>query len=394
MFKRISAWLSGIIILVAIVFIAFQDKPVKVEAFKVRSGPMVVTAAEEGKTRLIERYVISAPIDAFLHRIRFNINDRVQKNQELLTLEPLPSSILDPRSRAQSRAVLGAAQELEKIILEMSKAAEADKELAQITYDRTITLRQKKVVAADELDIIKAEKRRADAVYRATQFAWIFTGYLTQMSRSALDYEDMRQMLDDNRRFTVLSPAAGTILAINNKSERVVKMGQPLMAIGDISQLEIEAEVLTSVAIKLKPGTAVEIFKTGLDQRLKGQVKYIEPSAFTKISALGVEEQRVKVIIALEPDYAINLQDGYQVEVRFLLWSSEQCLQIPNSAVFKDEQDQSYVFLIRNNRLQKAQVKLGERNDLMSELLSGLAEDDHIVTFLSNELQDGMQVNF
>jgi HlyD family secretion protein len=394
MFKRISAWLIGIITLVVIVFIAFQDKPVRVEAFKVKSGPMVVTAAEEGKTRLIERYVISAPIDAFLHRIHFNINDRVQKNQELLTLEPMPSSILDPRSRAQSRAVLGAAQELEKIILEMSKAAEADKALAQITYDRTITLRQKKVVAEDELDIIKAEKRRADAVYRATQFAWIFTGYLTQMSRSALDYEDMRQMLDDNRRFTVLSPAAGTILAINNKSERVVKMGQPLMAIGDISQLEIEAEVLTSVAIKLKPGTSVEIYKTGLDQPLKGQVNYIEPSAFTKISALGVEEQRVKVIIAIEPDYAINLQDGYQVEVRFLLWSSKQCLQIPNSAVFKDEQDKSYVFLIRNNRLQKAQVKLGERNDLMSELLSGLAEDDHIVTFLSNELQEGMQVNF
>ena len=413
--KKFIRYLILAAILAAVLFTVLQTKPIPVDMVKASSAPMKVTLAEEGKTRVIERFVISAPIDAYMHRISFNEGDSVSKGQTLLTLEPLASSVLDPRSRSQAVASLGAAEELENIIKEMSEASRADKELADITFQRTSRLRKDKVIAQYEMDIAKAEKRRADAVYRASQFGWIFTQYLTQMSRSELDFEDVRQTQTDQRRFKVSSLTNGSILRLSDKSERVVKMGEVLMEIGDINHLEIETDVLSTAAVRLKPDMPVEILRWGGEQTLHGVIKRIEPAAFTKVSALGVEEQRVKVITTMNSDFNLDpdsdanrqsgIRDGFRVESRFVLWQSDKnVLQIPNSALFRAQQTQQFsiqnltikeswaVYVIKDNYLQKRAVKIGHRNNLMVEVLDGLEENEPLVSYLSNDLKQGIKV--
>ena len=391
---------SGLLIVVLV--FALQDKPYAIEAVNAVYAPMTVNTEEEGKTRVTERFIVTAPIDAYMHRITLTEGEQVKINQALITLEPLPSSIIDPRSRAQAEATLGAAQELEKIINEMSEASRADQELAEINFERTRELRKSNVVAQNDLDVAKAEKRRSDAVYRASQFASVFTEYLTKMSRSALDYEDMRQTGNEPRQFQVNSPVSGTILQINNKSERIVSGGEKLLTIGDLSDLEIETDVLSRVAVKLKPGMPVEILRWGGEQVLEGEVKRIEPSGFTKVSALGVEEQRVKVIVKINDRLAKqhHILDGFRVECRFVLWHAERVLQIPNSALFQDRnsvdkiQSQAwFVYVVEANRITKKMIQIGHRNALMAEVINGLDENQQVISHLSNELKDGMKVS-
>ncbi|NOQ65256.1 MAG: HlyD family efflux transporter periplasmic adaptor subunit [Methyloprofundus sp.] len=391
-----------IIVLALILFVALQPKPIVVDRVMAHYAPMQVSIEEEGKTRVVDHFVITAPIDAYMHRINFNEGDKVQKGQTLLILEPLPSSFLDPRSRAQAEATLGATVELEKIVQQMSKAAKADKELADITLHRNIRLRKQKVISQNELDISKTDKQRADAVYRASQFGWVFTQYLTQMSRSALDYEDVRQNDAENRIFKVNSITGGKILKLADKSERVVTMGTELMEMGNTEHIEVEADVLSTLAVKLHLGMPIEILRWGGDQPLHGKVKRIEPSGFTKISALGVEEQRVKVIMDISTEYSARkqLEHGFRVELRFILWNSDKVLQIPNSALFRDNDIASTqlrgewaVYVIKGNKLQKRPVKIGHRNNLMAEVISGLDENEPLVSYLSNELEDGVRVD-
>lgn len=399
--KKYSAYLILIVLLTLILFVAFRAKPIPVDSVLAQYAPMKVSIEEEGKTRVVDHFMITAPIDAYMHRINFNEGDKVQKGQTLLILEPLPSSFLDPRNRAQAEATLGATVELEKIVQQMSKAAKADKELADLTLQRNTRLRKQKVISQNELDIAKAEKQSADAVLRAYQFGGVLTQYLTQMSRSALDYENTRQSDAENHIFKVNSISRGKILKLADKSERVVKMGTVLIEIGDIEHIEVEADVLSTLAVKLNPGMPVEIVRWGGEQALYGEVKRIESSGFTKISALGVEEQRVKVIINISTQYNARKQlgHGFRVESRFILWSSDKVLQIPNSALFRDNdiasastQDNWAVYVIKGNKLQKRPVKIGHRNNLMAEVITGLVEGESLVSYLSNEMREGVRV--
>ena len=394
-------YLMLIIVLVFILFIAFQPKPIVVDSVQAYYAPMQVTIEEQGKTRVVDHYVVSAPVDAYMQRIDLHEGDSIQQGQTLATLEPLPSSILDPRSRSQSQASLGATEELEKIIQQMSQAAQADKELADITFQRDTELRQKKVISQHDLDVSKAEKQRADASYRAFQFGQVLTRFLTQMSHSALNYEDNRQTRDKNHHFKLSSVTDGKILKLADKSARVVRMGTVLMEIGDIEHIEVETEVLSTLAVKLKPGMPAEILRWGGKQALQAEVKHIEPYGFTKISALGVEEQRVKVILNIKTEYNARkrLGHGYRVESRFILWRSDRVLQIPNSALFRDNRtatdntiEQWAVYIIKDNALQKIALKICQRNSLMAEVIEGLDVGEQLVAYLSNELQDGVKI--
>ncbi|NOR81591.1 MAG: HlyD family efflux transporter periplasmic adaptor subunit [Methyloprofundus sp.] len=399
--KKYLVYLILIVLLTLILFVAFRAKPIPVDSVLAQYAPMKISIEEEGKTRVVDHFVITAPSDAYMQRINFNEGDKIDKGQTLLALEPLPSSILDLRSRVRAEATLGATIELEKIIQQMNKAAKADKELADIILQRNTQLRKKKVISENELDISKAEKQRADAVYQAFQFGRVFTQYVTQMSRAALDYEDIRQSVTKHRIFKVKSITSGKILKISDKSERAVKMGAVLMEMGDIEHIEVETDVLSTLAVKLAAGMPVEILRWGGGQALQGKVRRIESSGFTKISALGVEEQRVKVIIGISTPYNSRQQlgHGFRVESRFILWSSDKVLQIPNSALFRDKgvapasiQDNWAVYVIKSNELQKRLVKIGHQNSLMAEVIAGLVEGEPVVSYLSNELETGVRI--
>jgi len=383
-----------IVLLAATILIAFQSKTIIVDSATVHYAPMKVTIDEEGKTRVVDHFVITAPIDAFMQRISFNEGDSIEKGQTLFVLEPLPSAVLDPRSHAEAEATLGASKTLEKIIKEMTATAKADEELANLTFKRTTQLRKQKAVSQYELDIAKVEKRRAEAIYRAAQFGGVLTEYLTSMSRSALDYENIRQLEGKNQHFKVSSMASGKVLTLEDKSARIVKAGTVLMELGDIEQLEIEADVLSTLAVKLQPGMAVDILRWGNGLVLKGFVKRIEPAGFTKVSALGVDEQRVKVILDISTEYKHRKQlaHGFRVEVRFILWQADKVLQIPNSALFRDKENGWAVYVINANKLEKRAVKTGHRNNLMTEVIEGVTEGETVVSYLSNELMDGVRI--
>jgi len=398
--NKILGYVLLVVLLIVVLVIAFQPKVIVVDVAEAYYAPMQVTVEEQGKTRVVKHFVITAPIDAYMHRIELSEGDAVNKGQTLLVLEPLPSAVLDPRSRAEAEATLGAAEELEKIIKEMSVAANSDKEIANIIFTRTSELRKKKVISQNALDVAKAEKRRTDAVFRAYQFTGVLTQFLTRMSRSALDYEDPRQSEGKNHHFIISSIANGKILKLADKSERTVKMGAVLMEVGDIEQIEVEVDVLSTLAVQLQQGMPVEILRWGGDQTLQGTIKRIEPSGFTKVSALGVEEQRVNVIVDINTQYTKRKQlgDGFRVESRFILWNSDKVLQIPNSALFRREQGASVtqskwaVYVIKGNQLETRSVKIGHRNNLMTEVISGLAAGEQLVAYLANELKDGVHV--
>ncbi|MCU7836117.1 MAG: hypothetical protein KZQ83_12815 [gamma proteobacterium symbiont of Taylorina sp.] len=401
-FKSKSLWLI-IITLCILVLITIQNKSIIVDSVQAAYAPMKVTIAEQAKTRVVERFTITAPIDAYMKRLDLLAGDDVKIGQTLIILEPLPSSVLDPSSHAQAEAVLGASQEMENIIREISIAAKADQDLAEISFKRADKLYKNNNLSEHELDITKVDKRRAEAIYRASQFGWIFSKYLTKMSQSVLDYENIRHTELDHRSFKMLSTSNGKILKLFGKSERVVNRGDLLMEIGDIKHLEIEVEVLSSVAIKLKPDMLVELDNWGGNNLLYGQIKVIESSGFTKISALGVEEQRVKVIVSIRSDLisettmAVNIGDAFRLEARFILWQANKVLQIPNSALFVDqysgERKKWAVYIIKEGRLEKRSVMIGHKNNLMAEVIEGLSEKDQLVSYLSNDLKEGVKVD-
>jgi len=396
------------LLLCGLIFITLQTPAVMVEKTQASYAAMKVTAEEEGKTRVIERFSITAPIDAYMKRIDLSAGDTVKKGQTIIVLEPVPSSVLDPSSRSQAEAILGASQELENIIEEISEAAKAELDLADISYTRADELHKKKHIAEHELDVTKANKRRAEAIYRASQFGWVFSKYLTQMSHSTLDYENVRHTDQDSRSFKISSTTIGKVLNLADKSERLVKAGELLMEIGDVKYLEVEVEVLSKIAVKLKPDMPVELHDWGGEQFLQGKIKTIEPSGFMKVSALGVEEQRVKVIVSihipsddLSPSPKVGLMrakvgDGFRIEARFILWQADKVLQIPNSALFIDKltenKKQWAVYVIDDGRLKKRAVKIGYKNNLMVEVLEGLVENEVLVSYLSNDLEEGLKV--
>ena len=294
-----------------LIFISLQTQSIEVESVTVKYAPMKVVIEEEGKTKIIEKYSINAPIDAYMRRIKLSEGDDIKIGQDLIILEPLPSSVLDPSSRVQAEAVLGASKEMENIIKEISTAAKADQDLADISYKRINKLSKNKVIPEHELDIARVDKRRADAVYRASQFGWVFSKYLTKMSQSVLDYENIRNTEKDARSFKITSTTKGKIINLKVKNEGIVKAGELLMEIGDIKQMEVEVDVLSSAAVKLKPGMNVELDRWGGDELLYGNIKKIEPSGFTKISALGVEEQRVNIQCALPSSAGLRYERNY-----------------------------------------------------------------------------------
>ncbi len=384
------------LLLGGLIFITLQTPAVMVEKTQASYAAMKVTAEEEGKTRVIERFSITAPIDAYMKRIDLSAGDTVKKGQTIIVLEPVPSSVLDPSSRSQAEAVLGASQEMENIIKEISEAAKAELDLADISYIRADKLHKNKNIAEHELDVTKANKRRAEAIYRASQFGWVFSKYLTQMSHSALDYENVRHTDQDSRSFKISSTTTGKVLNLADKSERLVKAGEMLMEIGDVKYLEVEVEVLSKIGVKLRPDMPVELHDWGGERFLQGKIKIIESSGFMKVSALGVEEQRVKVIVSVNLPSGTKIGDGFRIEARFILWQADKVLQIPNSALFIDKltenKKQWAVYVINDGRLKKRAVKIGHKNNLMAEVLEGLVENEVLVSYLSNDLEEDLKV--
>ncbi len=371
----------------------FRPSPVLVDAGRVTRGPLQATVEEEGMTRVADRFVVSSPVAGIARRIDLEVGDAVAKGRSLVVVEPLQAGALDPRSRAEALARVAAAEAALAAAGENAREASAQDGYAQTRLGRTRSLFEAGLVTRDALDQAETEGGRAQAARRSAEFAVQVARHNLEAARTALRYSAAEGPAPPPGAFSVRSPVAGRVLAIPHKSAGVVSPGQPLIEIGDPAALEVEVEVLSADAVRLKPGMRVLFDRWGGDLPLEGRVRVVEPAGFTKVSALGVEEQRVHVIavIVSKPAGGGRLGDGYRLEARFILWEGRDVLQVPAGALFRHG-DGWAAFAIEKGRARIRPVGIGHRGSLGAEVVSGLSAGETVVVHPGDAVRDGVRV--
>lgn len=394
--KNAVAWRRGIaagvlaILLAWGLFYGFRAQPIEVDLGVASRGPLRVTVEQEGRTRVVDRYVITAPVAAYARRIGLDVGDAVERGAPVVQLEPQRAEVLDVRRHAEAEQRAAAAQDNVSAVAQREKAALAGAEMAHKTLQRMRELRSKGHVTQEAEDRAYAEAERADAELRSAQFAVQTTRHELEAARTALRFAGAGSRASP---FQVKSPVAGQVLKIPRKSEGPVAVGQALLEIGDPRELEVEVDVLSGDAVRIARGTRVVFERWGREQALTGVVRRVEPVGFTKVSALGVEEQRVWVIVDFTAPREVwqRLGDGYRVEASFILWEGEDVLQIPASSLFRDGPAWA-VFVVEEGRAVKRHIELGQRNGLAAQALAGIAEGERVVVHPDDRLRDGVRV--
>ncbi|WP_417544544.1 efflux RND transporter periplasmic adaptor subunit [Marinobacter sp.] len=369
----------------------FWPQPVMVEATTAKRAPLTITVEEEGRTRVIDRYIISAPVNGVTCRVQLNVGDPVEQGQILLDIAPLESEMLDQRSRAQASAKIAAAESALRAAKERVRAAAAAEQLAATELKRLQPLLEKALISRDTIDKAVADASTTAADKRSADFNVDVARYELEAAKSVLEYSAASR--DSAIRIPVRSPITGKVLKIEQECAGPVSTGEPLLEVGDPAALEIEVDVLSADAVKIKPGMDVLFDRWGGDQPLKGTVRIVEPVGFTKVSALGVEEQRVLIISDFTSPATQwqRLGDGYRVEAYFIIWHREDVLQIPASSLFRYKNGWA-AFVIENNRAQRREIKVGQRNGLIAQILEGVEESDVVINHPSDEIEDGRRV--
>jgi len=364
------------------------------ELAEVTRGPLRVTVDEEGETRVRSRFVVAAPTAGRLLRLELDEGDPVAVGDVVARVEPAP---LDPRDEAAAEARLQAAQAQKSAAA--ARVALADAGLAQARRDaeRAERLREAGAKSAEAYEQARLRSTEAEQDLEAARFA-----------ADAADHEveAARAVLIATRRpaarsapagpcsvvpcIDVRSPVAGSVLRIHEESERIVGAGTPLLEVGDPADLEIVVDVLSADAVRIRPGAEMEIDDWGGERPLRARVHRIEPSGFTKVSALGVEEQRVNVLGDFV-DGAGNLGDGYRVEARVVVWEAPDVLRVPGSALFRRE-ERWHVFVVERGRARLRAVEVGQRGTFEAEVRSGLEEGQRVVLHPSDRVKDGARL--
>ena len=380
------------ILIVVLLTWGFWPQPVFVEAIQAKRAPLTISIEEEGRTRVVDRYVISAPVDGVACRQHLKVGDEVKQGQVLLGITPLESQVLDPRSRAQARAQVAAAQSALHAAEQQSAAAAAAAKLAAIEYKRLQPLVEKGVISTDAFDKASTQVQTTAAAKRSADFQVEVAHYEMQAARTVLEYSAASRD-EPAERLPVFSPVDGRVLKVVRECEGPVRTGDMLIEVGDPTALEVEVDVLSADAVKIKPGMKVLFDRWGGEQPLEGVVRIIEPVGFKKISALGVEEQRVLIIsdFTSPPEKWQRLGDGYRVEARFILGHQGDVLQVPASSLFRFEQGWA-VFIVENNHAKRRLVKVGQRNGLSAQILEGVNEGDVVVNHPSDDVENGRRV--
>lgn len=422
--------------LLALLVLAFRPTPLRVDLGQVTRGPLRVTVNAEGKTRLRQRYVISTPVTGRLVRLDLKEGDRVVPQAVIAQIDPLSSDMavreaqariaewkaqkagvvtLRPKHEAlvQARARVAAAQaahrKAEARVAQMRAALEQasrDQQRAlrleasgtlareaRETAQLTATMRAKDVEAA-ALDVQGAASeieaaRAALAVLEAQQHD---PDYLLDVysARIASVETELARLRDEATRTDIRAPSAGRVLRVLQENERVLTAGTPILEVGDVADLELVIDVLSTDAVRIQAGAPILLERWGGAHTLQARVRLVEPSAFTKVSALGIEEQRVNVIgDFVEPPGALG--DGYRVEARIVVWESASSLTVPTSALFRCREAWC-VFVAADGKAQRRQVEIGQWSDVAVELLQGLSEGESVILHPAEQLDDGRRI--
>jgi HlyD family secretion protein len=400
-------WILGLcaLIIAGIVW-GMRKQPVQVEAARVTVGPLRVTVEEEGKTRLKSRYVVSAPVTGFMARLKLKAGDTVRSGDVITRLNSTPAPFLDPRTRDTGEArvrvaltSLDVAQSRIKALQEQLRSAQVDLDYWTRERDRLQVLVKSGDQPSQKLDQANTERRRAEAAVSAAE-ANIETANMqidnaqaeVNAARAALRPSTSRQG-GTGETIPVVIPASGRVIRVIQESEGVVNPGTPLIEVGNANAIEVEVEVLSPDAVQMGPGTRVLLTGWGGQGALEARVRVVEPGGFTKVSALGVEEQRVRVVadITSPEDLWKRLGDGYRVEASFVLWEGDKVLQVPANALFRHDGGWA-VFVIEGNVARRTKVEVGHRSGLAAEITTGLKDGDNVVAHPDETVEDGKQV--
>jgi len=370
----------------------FLPKAVEVELAAARKDTLQVTIEEEGRTRLKDRFTVSAPVPGFLRRIDLNVGDAIRKEQAVAQLEPLRSPALDPRSHGEAKAAVAAAESSLKAAQEREQAARADADYAGQRRERMKNLFQRGTIARDTLDQAETDARRAGAnLSSATAAVGVARSDLERARTAGQDYAPGRA--GGRGVVSVTSPVSGRVFRIYRESEGAVQQGEPLLDLGNQADLEVRVEVLSSDAVQLRKGMRVEFKRWGGEQPLLGTIRIVEPAGFTKISSLGVEEQRTLVLVDITspPEQWKVLGDGFRLDTTFVVWEGKDILQVPASALFRSGQDWA-VFVTDTGKAVKRIVQVGRRSGLAAEILSGLKEGETVIARPDDTVKEGGKV--
>jgi HlyD family secretion protein len=397
--RRTALALVAVAVAGALVY-AFLPAPIPVDLASATRGPLAVTVRNEGKTRIKDRYIVSSPLAGRVLRIQLNPGDDVVVGRTVLAVvEPADPSLLDARALAQTRANVKAAE-----AARLRAAAELERtvaalERAQSHFRKVKTLRETGSASSDELEDAELLLRQSTQQHEAAKFNVNIADFELEQAKAALlrfepkPDDDHGGDVEDGWRMEVRSPITGQILRVFQQSAAVVAAGAPLVEVGDPKDLEVVVDVLSTDAVRIRPGNPVRLEHWGGGRTLDGRVRMVEPQAFTKISALGVEEQRVNVVVDFTSprEERDALGDGYRVEADIVVWQSDNVLKVPVSALFR-RGDQWVVFVAKNGRAQVREIELGERNDLEASVQKGLGEGELVVVHPSDEIQDGGRI--
>ena len=385
--------LLGGVLLVALIVVGLWPRAVPVEAGAVTRGPLVVTVDEEGMTRVKNRYLVSAPVAGQLRRIDWKAGAVVEAGKTVLaTLETSGADFLDARGQAQAEARVRTAEAAREAAKAQRERAIASAKMFSADFDRLKQLFAQKVLSAQEFDAAQMRASTAQQDERAAEFALKVAEFELQQVQAILS-RGTSGGTAAAEPLVITSPVSGRILRVIQESARVVPGGFPLMEVGDPTDLEVRIEVLSRDGVAILPGARVMLEQWGGSAPLVARVRHVEPSAFTKISALGVEEQRVYVIAdftdALEK--RPTLGDSYRVEARIVTWENATALRAPAGALFQ-RAGSWQAFTVEGGRARLRVVKIGRGNGVETEVVEGLAEGLQVVVYPGDKVADGTRV--
>lgn len=400
-------WIFGLIGGATLIYLGARPKPVEVDFGEVTLGPLVVTVNEDGETRIRDPYLISSPLAGRLLRVELEPGDVIRRDQILAAIDPGEPGLLDARSATEAEARLNAAEAAHQRAESQLEIAHAEQDQAQRYYDRDLGRLDRGNISEATLEDTAHALRVARGNLAAAQSTLEIAKFEVEQARAALLYSKSlgRENAPTGRHFEIQSPIDGVVLRRFQESSTVIPVGERILEIGDPHDLEVRIDVLSQDAVRIRPGQRIVIEHWGGEAPLTAWVRRVEPSAFTKVSALGVDEQRVWVYGDFDPPRAAPTEEGqvadptglaggalgdaYRVEAKIAVWENNGTLKVPAGALFRDGASGDWAVYRRSpdGLAEKVPVTIGERNDLEAQVIEGLNEKDRVVLHPSDKVQ-------
>jgi HlyD family secretion protein len=392
--RTIALSLFGAALIGGLGYVAFREDPVPVDMVSVERGPLVVTIDADGRTRIRDVYEVASPIAGTARRAPVAVGDAVVADETVVArVEPGSPALLDARSRAQAEATVAEARAALDVARSEVMRLEEEEAFARLQFDRTRTLMERGVSTVTQMETAAQALAVAEAAVAAGRSRVAMSEGSLERAEATLARPEGAGAEDTNCCVVLRAPSDGVVLSIATISEHPVQAGAPLVSVGDPSELEIVADLLSSDAVRIGPGTRAIVERWGGPEPLDAVLTRIEPAAETRVSALGIEEQRVDAIFAIEtpPEARAGLGHGFAVFLRIVDWESDDTLLVPIGALFRRDRDWA-VFAVEDGVARERIVTVGQRGARVAEILDGLTEGDRIVTHPSDAVADGVAV--